>query len=125
MTKAGLITFFGFCFWVSTSVANSYLDMITQKPEGYEEVEKSSELEENISAKPANSLNNLWYDSRIVTKAPVVTSPYPKYYAWARAKANENDTSDADLKEGIQNLIWTIEGGAAAFGIYEIYRYRH
>lgn len=102
--------------------ANSYLDMITEPPEGYEQEEQVvEEVEANTVSKQGPL--NWWYDSRIKTMSPVVVSPYPRYYAWVRAKANEDRQNNTD--EQIQNLIYAVEGGLVGWGLYEIYRYRH
>lgn len=106
---------------IESANANSYLKMITQEPDGYSSgiVEESvfNGIEENSSSHP-----ELWYDSRITTASPVVFSSYPKYLAWQRYKAHENET-EFDSHEFIQNLIYTTEGGLAAFGLYQIYKY--
>ena len=107
---------------VSSAHANSYLDMITEPPEGYEPEEKVFEEVENNTGSKAGAIN-WWYDSRIKTRSPVVVSPYPRYYAWVRAKANEGRQNNTD--EQIQNLIYAVEGGLVGWGLYEIYRYRH
>ena len=102
--------------------ANSYLDMITEPPEGdVQEENVFNDVQVNTNSQ-AGAIN-WWYDSRIKTRSPVVVSPYPKYYAWLRAKANEHRYDDTD--EQIQNLIYAVEGGLVGWGLYEIYRYKH
>lgn len=94
--------------------ANSYLDMITKEPENL----VHERANENSIYTPKTT-PNLWYDSRIETKSPVVTSPYPKYLAWQKAKANEHNYYN--YKETVQNAIYTLE--AIAFGalVYEMF----
>ena len=58
--------------------ANSYLDMLTEPPEGYE---KSTFVDSAVEVMPQHNTLDWWYDSRIKTGAPVVVSSYPKYYA--------------------------------------------
>ena len=106
-------------FKLHPAYANSYLEMITKAPEEQGENEAMEVIEENetsVQRKP-----DLWYDSRITTASPVVVSPYPKYYAWARAKANEYQFDRT--QEQLQNLIYIIEGGLVGWGLYEIYKY--
>ena len=112
-----IILVMGVC---SFAHANSYLEMITEPPENYEEPE--SDIVDDVEMN-APSKTNLWYDSRIKTQAPVVVSPYPRYYAWLRSKANEG--REDNTHEQIQNLIYIMEGGLAGWGLYEIYRYKH
>ena len=97
--------------------ANSYLEMITTAPAQESAVETASETSSQTSQeKPLD----WWYDSRIVTSSPVVVSSYPKYYAWARSKANENKYDRTH--EQLQNMIYVIEGGLVGWGLYEIYK---
>lgn len=58
--------------------ANSYLDMLTEPPEGYE---KSTFVGSAVEVMPQHNTLAWWYDSRIKTGAPVVVFSYPKYYA--------------------------------------------
>ena len=51
----------------------------------------------------------------------MVVSSYPKYYAWAKAKADEDRNNYIDSQ--IQDFIYTVEGGLVGWGLYEIYRY--
>jgi hypothetical protein len=107
--------------FINSANANSYLEMITQPPADY----SSSVTEESVFDDVDQSDSShppLWYDYRITTASPVVFSPYPKYLAWQRAKARENKI-EFDEHEFIQNLIYTTEGGLAAFGLYQIYKY--
>lgn len=98
--------------------ANSYLEMITTAPAPEPAVETATETSlQTIPEKPLD----WWYDSRIVTSSPVIVSSYPKYYAWARSKANENKYDRAH--EQLQNLIYAVEGGLVGWGLYEIYKY--
>lgn len=104
----------------SIAHANSYFDMITEPPQGYTpEDEVFDEVKTNTSSNTGTM--NWWYDSRIKTRSPVVVSPYPKYYAWAKAKADENKMDYTDTQ--IQDFIYAVEGGLVGWGLYEIYRY--
>lgn len=107
--------------FIKSAVANSYLEMITQKPSGYSSAIAEESVFNGIDETSLLS-PDLWYDSRIKTASPVVFSSYPKYQAWQKAKAREN-AAEFDSHEFIQNLIYTLEGGVAAFGIYQIYKY--
>lgn len=102
--------------------ANSYLDMLTEPPEGYEQDELTSGSAVIVPSSNANTLD-WWYDSRIKTSAPVVVSSYPKYYAWVRARADEDRNNYIDSQ--IQDFIYAVEGGLVGWGLYEIYRYKH
>lgn len=107
--------------FINSANANSYLEMITQPPADY----SSSVTEESVFDDVDQSDSShppLWYDYRITTASPVVFSPYPKYLAWQKAKARENEI-EFDEHEFIQNLIYTTEGGLAAWGLYQIYKY--
>lgn len=107
--------------FINSANANSYLEMITQPPADY----SSSVTEESVFddvVQSDSSHSPLWYDYRITTASPVVFSPYPKYLAWQKAKARENEI-EFDEHEFIQNLIYTTEGGLAAFGLYQLYKY--
>lgn len=100
--------------------ANSYIEMITTAPETVQEAGVADDEPVVVSSqrtKPA-----VWYDSRITTTAPVVASPYPKYVAWQRAQM-AGDVRD-EWHEGLQNLIYTVEGGLVGWGLYEMFR-RH
>ena len=95
--------------------------MITQPPADY----SSSVTEESVFDDVDQSDSShppLWYDYRITTASPVVFSPYSKYLAWQKAKARENEI-EFDEHEFIQNLIYTTEGGLAALGLYQLYKY--
>lgn len=100
-----------------SAFANSYLDMLTTAPvmADNQQSEGSNQQEIQVRQNP-----NWWYDSRITTVSPVVVSPYPKYYAWLRAQANEGQFDQTH--ENIQNLIYVIEGGLVGWGLYEIYK---
>lgn len=109
-----------YCF-PKTASANSYLEMITQKPQDTTEQQETDSYFNGIADTPKET-PLLWYDSRITTHAPVVFSEYPKYQAWKQAKARENELQ-FDSHKFIQNLIYGAEGGLAAWGIYQIYKY--
>jgi len=111
----GIIFFALSLIKLPSAYANSYLEMITTAP-------VSQEIDAAITEDktPAAPLN-WWYDSRIVTSSPVVVSPYPKYYAWARSQAFENLYDETH--EQIQNLIYAVEGGLLGWGLYELYKY--
>ena len=109
------------CLGATQACANSYLEMITQKPEGYE-TQSSSDSFFNGLEDSSHISSPLWYDSRITTPSPVVFSSYPKYLAWQKAKAREN-VYEFDEHEFIQNMIYGAEGGLAIFGLYQIYKY--
>jgi len=98
--------------------ANSYLEMLTTAPQGQTETVTPYTSE---PAQPSNLKPNWWYDSRITTPSPVVVSPYPRYQAWLKAKANESQSDESH--EQIQNMIYMIEGGLLGLGLYEIYKY--
>lgn len=102
---------------VSPATANSYVEMITTPPA---EDTSTKHVVPVPTTAPAQPLT--WYDSRIKTTAPVVTSPYPKYAAWARSQANENlfDKTQDEL----QHLVYMVEGGLLSLGLYELY-FRH
>ena len=113
MKKFSFVFFLVF-FYSLQIFANSYIDMITKKPEGYVENYKNEEYRrENV--KPET-----WYDNRIAIKSPVVVSKYPSYLAWARAK--EQEGRHYDLKDEIQRAIYTMEGIALGYGVYELYK---
>jgi len=116
-----VLLFLALSFGAPEARANSYLEMITTAPSEYNsESEKNSFFDEPTDV--ADERPPLWYDARITTASPVVFSPYPKYLAWQRAKAKENEM-EFDPHEFIQNLIYTTEGGLAAYGLYQIYKY--
>lgn len=104
------------------SKANSYLDMITSKPVGQTEEElPSAPAVDEVLETPLSSVV-IKNTPTMRTTSPVVTSPYPKYQAWLKAKARENRYDNTH--EQIQNMIYTLEGGLLGLGIYEIYRYK-
>jgi len=113
----GIFVFLAGMAIVGSAYANSYLDMLTTAPDGQEKIAPyiSEQLKEN------NSKLNWWYDARIVTRSPVVVSPYPKYYAWARAQADNNQFDRTH--EYVQDMIYVIEGGLVGWGLYELYKY--
>lgn len=96
--------------FAQTAEANSYLDMITTPPEGYVETEPEVSAAEH---------SPLWYDGRVQTVSPVVTSPLPKYLAWQRAKAFED--SCAYVRDDVQNAIYFLSGAAVARLAYDIW----
>ncbi|MBO5441576.1 MAG: hypothetical protein J6A09_03325 [Alphaproteobacteria bacterium] len=102
---------FGAVFFVKTAFANSYVEMITTPPP---EAELSQPVSVEVPVQPF-----AWYDSRIKTSAPVVTSPYPKYTAWARSMENENFIDNT--RDELQHLVYMVEGGLLGLGLYEIY----
>ena len=95
--------------------ANSYIDMITKKPEGYVEDNNKNNEYRRENVKPET-----WYDNRIAIKSPVVASKYPSYLAWARAK--EQEGRHYNLRDELQRAIYTIEGIALGYGVYELYK---
>lgn len=99
---------------VHSSLANSYLTMITTPPEGY--------VPEEYHVQKAERLP-LWYDDRIVTSAPVVASPLPKYLAWKRAKANE--AHFRYVRDDMQNAINFVGGVVTARLAYDIWGPHH
>ncbi len=107
--KFGAIVFLAAAV-ASPAAANSYLKMITTPPEGY--------VEETLSV-PVAERAPLWYDDRIQTVSPVVVSPLPKYLAWQRAQAYDNDFSIA--RDELQNAIYFISGAALARLAYDIW----
>lgn len=99
--------------------ANSYIEMITTAPETMKEVLVIGD--ETVDASSQSEKPVLWYDSRITTAAPVVVSPYPKYVAWQRAQMAGNVRDE--WHEGLQNLIYTVEGGLVGWSLYQMFRY--
>lgn len=112
-----IIVIFATAFVSLTAQANSYVEMITKAPEGY--VSESGVADCALCAGRAVQKPFTWYDSRIKTKSPVVTSPYPKYAAWVRSMENENLVENT--REELQHLIYMVEGGLLGLGLYEIY----
>lgn len=102
--------------------ANSYLEMITTKPETHIDETSTVKSTPEIDATIQENRPISWHDTRIKTAAPVVTSAYPKYQAWLQAKANEFQYDDTT--EEIQNMIYMLETGLLGWGLYEIYRYK-
>ncbi len=96
------------------AAANSYLKMITTPPEGYEAVRA-----EKLYPPTAP----LWYDSRIQSTAPVVTSPLPKYLAWKQAKAYED--SFRYVRDETQDVINFLSGAVVARLAYDIWGPHH
>lgn len=96
------------------AAANSYLEMITTPPEGY-----MAEVSQHSVAERAP----LWYDSRIQTSSPVVTSELPKYLAWQQAKAYENNFSY--VRDDMQNAVYFLSGAALARLAYDIWGPSH
>ena len=107
-----IVTFF--CIltlaFANTAMANSYLEMITTPPEGYVE---------NAPVVTITERSPLWYDDRIQTTSPVVTSPLPKYLAWQRAKAYEDNFNY--VHDDVQNVIYFLSGAAVARLAYDIW----
>ena len=107
--------------FISNAKADSYMDLITTPPEGWEE--ESSRVQPSVGVssyqvrQPIQS--DLWYDSRIKTKSPVVMSSYPKYLAWVRAQTESNYYDYTH--DYMQNLIYATEAGLLGWGIYELY----
>ena len=101
-----------FIFGAMEVNANSYIEMITQKPEGGVEKEEKVEIERR-EVKP-----NTWYDNRLAVKSPIVQSKYPSYVAWAKAK--EQEGKHYNLKDELQKAIYTFEGIALGYGVYEL-----
>ena len=107
---------------VAPAYANSYLQMITTPPEGVEvdansaDVDYFSDIEKHDTVK-----NNLWYDYRLVTSAPVVVSSYPKYKAWLETRKYQNQY-EFDMKETLQTALYIAEGVLLAFGVYTLYK---
>lgn len=98
-------------FWVKTALANSYVEMITTPPP---EAELSQPVSFEAPVRPF-----VWYDSRIKTSSPVVTSSYPKYAAWVRSMENENFIDNT--RDELQHLVYMVEGGLLGLGLYEVY----
>lgn len=114
----GILLFLVGIMLINPACANSYLEMLTTEPENQTDNSldyRDRPIEENVPN------TNWWYDSRIVTRSPVVVSPYPKYYAWARAQADGNQFDHTH--EYIQNTIYVIEGGLLGWGLYEIFKH--
>lgn len=93
--------------------ANSYLDMITKAPKDYISTQTKYIPTTSNHTKP-----NTWYDSKISTKSPIVTSPYPKYLAWRQSKAIEDRYYN--YKEDIQEAIYILETIALCSFIHKI-----
>lgn len=110
-------------FFISAAPAhaNSYLQMLTTPPEGY--VPETSSDDEYFSEdlEATNIKNNLWYDSRLVTSAPIEVSPYPKYKAWLETRKYDRQYM-YDPKEQLQNILYAIEGILLVAGIYMLYK---
>ena len=101
-------------FIAPITYANSYLDMITKEPQN--QVIKQANPNSIYQPKP---YKYLWYDNRIETKSPIVTSPYPKYLAWKKAKQNQHKYYS--YKNALQNTIYTLETIAFGAFVYEIF----
>lgn len=97
-------------FGANSAAANSYLEMITTPPDGY-----VAEVANAQSVKAAP----LWYDDRIQTSSPVVTSSLPKYLAWQRAKADEDNFNY--VRDDMQNAVYFLSGAAMARLAYDIW----
>ncbi len=110
MRYLGLYIIAIMCFGVKSSLANSYLEMITAPPEGYE---PQIALPQTVGHAP------LWYDSRIQTSSPVVTSSLPKYLAWKRAK--ENEANFRYVRDDMQKMIYFFSGAFVARVAYDIW----
>ncbi|MBR5599069.1 MAG: hypothetical protein IKW39_03415 [Alphaproteobacteria bacterium] len=85
-------------FFAPMCYANSYLTMITTKPDNYEPYTPKY---------PPIPQKHLYYNSNTVTNSPVVTDPTHKIQAWARSKEHPYDP--ITLKENMQNIILTVE----------------
>ena len=116
-----IIGILALCYDIKIASANSYLEMITQAPQNTTEQQIESSYFDGIE-NSAPKAAPLWYDTHITTPAPVVFSDVTKYQAWQQAKAHENEIQ-FNPHEFIQNLIYTTEGGLAALGIYQLYKY--
>ncbi|MCM1324221.1 MAG: hypothetical protein NC218_08660 [Acetobacter sp.] len=108
--KRLLLFIVGIVVGTNSAIANSYLEMITTPPEAY--VVENAVVQE-VKTAP------LWYDYRIETSSPVVTSSLPKYLAWQRAKAYENDFNYTH--NDVQNMIYFLSGAAMARLAYDIW----
>lgn len=99
---------------IHSATANSYMDMITTAPEGYQE---QAETVHSVGHIP------LWYDYRIQTSAPVVTSSLPKYQAWLQSQRLENRMSYH--RDDMQDMIYFLSGAAVARFAYDIWGPHH
>ena len=105
-------TFFGVSLMLTPLAhANSYLKMITTKPEGY------VSLNEKVVAYDKKPY--VWYDSKVSTKSPVVVSECPKYLAYKQAK--QNNFYYFNLRETLQDMIYFMEAMALGRFLYKIY----
>lgn len=110
-------------FLASPAYANSYLQMLTTPPENYP-VDTSSENEDYFSdeAQTPNIKDNLWYDSRLITSAPIVVSSKPKYQAWLRSKTYPK-RYELRTKEKLQNTLYIAEGLLLGAALYLLYKF--
>lgn len=94
--------------------ANSYLEMITSKPEGY--------VSHNVSYDEvkvvANNKPEVVYVAGVKTKSPVVTSDYHKYQAWLKSQAYQDEYSY--VHSDVQRLLYFFSGAFAARLAYDI-----
>ncbi len=91
--------------------ANSYLDMLTTPPPGYN---KTEEIMVKNNQKPFS-----WYDNRIQTSSPIVTSDYSKYLAYQRSLNNRDYYFS--LRDSLQDTIYILETLALGKFVYNLY----
>ena len=113
-----------------SSLANSYLEMITTPPAQNTNSQPMIYADEvyivqqptYVQAEPQEM--NMQY-SKIsgapITSSPVVTSSYPKYVAWKNAQNN----NCCYVHDGVQNLIYFIGGAVAGRIAYDIWGPHH
>ncbi len=97
--------------------ANSYMEMITTAPAGYEAAKDEVEEVRVISALPA------WHEAPQPVRAPVVVSPAYKYAVWKQAQ--RENCCHSYLRDVMQNFIYFLSGAAAARLAYDIWGPHH
>jgi len=107
---------------VAPAHANSYLQMLTTPPENGVVENTSGEDYFPEDVRNSSIENNLWYDSRLSTSAPIVVSSYPKYQAWLKTRKYQYQ-NDYDPKEKLQTLLYITEGLLVGAGLYMLYKY--
>lgn len=105
-------TFFGVSLMLAPLAhANSYLRMLTTKPEGY--------ISLNEKVVIYDKRPYAWYDNGVSTKSSVVVSEYPKYLAYKQAE--QNNFYYFNLRETLQDMIYFMEAMALGRFLYKIY----
>ena len=115
------------CITLQSSLANSYVEMITTPPEQGAKTQQVIYADEVyvVQQQPTyvqtETENMPMQYSKIsgvpVTSAPVVTSDYPKYVAWKNAQNN----SCCYVHDGVQDFIYFLGGAVAGRLAYDIW----